>query len=87
METLAVAVSDNANHLAGAIRARLDEEAERKAHPVLDAAAGAKLYVTYPAEGYVRGAINPTADALDQAEQYILARLQAFDYENQHVSA
>ena len=83
METLAVAVSDNANHLAGAVRARLDEEAERKAHPVLDAAAGAKLYVTYPAEGYVRGPINPTADALEQAEQDILARLRAFDYENQ----
>lgn len=87
METLAVAISDNANHLAGAIRARLDEEAERKAHPVLDATAGAKLYVTYPAEGYVRGPINPTADALDQAKQDILARLQAFDYENQHMPA
>jgi hypothetical protein len=87
METLAVAISDNANYLAGAIRARLDEEAERKAHPVLDASAGAKLYVTYPAEGYVRGSINPTNDALDQAEQDILARLQAFDYENQNVPA
>lgn len=87
METLAIAVSDNANHLAGAIRARLDEEVERKAHPLLDHTAGAKLFVTYPAEGYIRGAINPTADALEQAEQEVLARLRAFDYENQNVPA
>ncbi|GGF22891.1 CRISPR-associated protein Cas7 [Hymenobacter cavernae] len=83
METLALAISDNANHLAGAIRARLDEEIERKAHPYLDYDAGAKLFVTYPAEGYIRGAINPTADALQRAEQDIAQRLRDFDYENQ----
>ncbi len=86
METLAVAISDNANHLAGAIRARLDEEVDRKAHPQLDETAGAKLFVALPAEGYIRG-IQTAANALDQAEQDILARLRAFDYENQAVPA
>lgn len=84
METLAVAISDNANHLAGAIRARLDEEKERKAHPLLDETAGAKLYVMLPASGYIRG-VQGAANALDQAEQDIAQRLREFDYEKQTV--
>ena len=87
METLAVAISDNANHLAGAIRARLDEEIERKAHPQLDDTAGAKLYVTLPADGYIRGVKGGTANALEKAEQDLIERLQAFDYENQTIPA
>lgn len=86
METLAVAISDNANHLAGAIRARLDEEIDRKAHPLLDETAGAKLYVTLPASGYMRG-VQGAANALEQAEQDITQRLREFDYENQTVPA
>jgi hypothetical protein len=87
METLAVATSDNANHLAGAIRGQLREDTERPAaKPVLDETAGAKLYTALAAGGYIAGAYG-AADALEQAEQDILARLRAFDYENQTVPA
>lgn len=85
METLAVAVSDNANHLAGAIRGQLREDTERPAaKPVLDETAGAKLFTALSAGGYIAGAYG-AADALEQAEQDILARLRAFDYEAQNV--
>jgi len=53
---------------------------------VLDETAGAKLYTALSAGGYIAGAYG-AADALAQAEQDILARLQAFDYENQSVPA
>lgn len=83
METLAVAISDNANHLAGAIRGQLREDSERPAaKPVLDENAGAKLFTSLAAGGYIAGAYG-APDALDQAEQYIREQLQAFDYENQ----
>jgi hypothetical protein len=83
METLAIAVSDNANHLAGAIRGQLREDTERPAaKPVLDETAGAKLYIALAAGGYIVGAYG-AANALEQAEQDVLSRLQAFDYENQ----
>ena len=87
METLAVAISDNANHLAGAIRGQLREDTERQsAKPVLDETAGAKLYTALSAGGYIAGAYG-AANALDQAEQEVLARLRAFDYEHQAVPA
>jgi hypothetical protein len=87
METLAVAISDNANHLAGAIRGQLREDTERPAaKPVLDETAGAKLYTALAAGGYIAGAYG-AANALDQAEQDILARLRAVDYENQIMPA
>jgi hypothetical protein len=85
METLAVAISDNANHLAGAIRGQLREDSERPAaKPMLDETAGAKLYVALPASGYIAGAYG-TPNALEQAEQDIARRLREFDYENQQV--
>ena len=87
METLAVAISDNANHLAGAIRGQLREDTERPAaKPILDESAGAKLFVALSAGGYIVGAYG-AANALEQAEQEVLARLQAFDYENQSIPA
>ena len=46
METLAVAISDNANQLAGAIRAKLIEDGEKpKAKPIIDETAGADVSV------------------------------------------
>lgn len=83
METLALAVSDNANHLAGAIRGQLREDTEKpSAKPLLDETAGAAIYIALPASGYIAGAYG-AADALDQAEQDIARRLRDFDYENQ----
>ncbi|RTQ53396.1 CRISPR-associated protein Cas7 [Hymenobacter gummosus] len=86
METLAVAISDNANHLAGAIRGQLREDSERPAaKPVLDENAGARLFTSLAAGGYIAGAYG-AADALEQAEQYVQQQLRAFDYENQLIA-
>ena len=54
METLAIAISDNANSLAGAIRAKLIDDSEKaKAKPIVDETAGAELFVTLPCSGYM----------------------------------
>ncbi len=83
METLAVAISDNANQLAGAIRAKLIEEGEKpKAKPIIDETSGADVFVTLPCSNYVI-TVNESADALKQAEQKLIDLMMAFDYENQ----
>ena len=85
METLAVAISDNANKLAGAIRAKLIEDGEKpKAKPIIDETAGADVFVTLPCSNYVV-TVNESADALDKAEQKLIELMTAFDYENQMV--
>jgi hypothetical protein len=80
METLAIAISDNANTLAGAIRAKLVEE--RKAKPIIDETVGAELFVTLPCAAHITTEIE-SADALEKAEQKLIELMQAFDYENQ----
>lgn len=83
METLAVAVSDNANKLAGAIRAKLIEDGEKpKAKPIIDETAGADVFVTLPCSNYVV-TVNESADALEAAEQKLIDLMIAFDYEKQ----
>ncbi|MBI5464658.1 MAG: CRISPR-associated protein Cas7, partial [Ignavibacteriales bacterium] len=51
METLAIAVSGNANRIAAAIRAELSEERDRSAKPVIDRVEGVELFVTLPCNG------------------------------------
>lgn len=83
LDTLAVAISENANRIAGAIRASLDENIQRRAAvPIVDEKAGAELFVTLPCSGYVRG-IEGSPDALEQAEKRLIEMMQAFDYEHQ----
>ena len=83
METLAVAISDNANTIAGAIRAKLTEDGDKqRAKPVIDETAGADVFVTLPCSNYVV-TVNESADALDKAEQKLIELMTAFDYENQ----
>lgn len=83
METLAVAISDNANKLAGAIRAKLIEDGEKpKAKPILDETAGADVFVTLPCSNYVV-TVNESADALEKAEQKLIKMMMAFEYEKQ----
>ena len=83
METLAVAVSDNANRLAGAIRAKLVEDSEKpKAKPIVEEVPGVELFVTLPCAGYIV-TTNESVDALDMAEASLIERMMAFDYENQ----
>jgi hypothetical protein len=83
METLAVAISDDANKLAGAIRAKLIEDGEKpKAKPIIDETAGANVYVTLPCSNYVV-TVNESTNALEKAKQKLIELLMSFDYENQ----
>lgn len=83
METLAVAISDNANTLAAAIRAKLvDDGLKPKAKPIVDETAGANLFVTLPCSSYIVTE-NESADALQKAEAKLVEMMMAFDYENQ----
>ncbi|MCT4603449.1 MAG: hypothetical protein N4A59_11180, partial [Marinifilum sp.] len=83
METLAVSVSDNANKIAGSIRAKLKEEEENKAEPIIEEEmAGVESYVTLAAGGYIRTK-KETANALEKAEKVLINKMMAFDYENQ----
>jgi len=84
METLAVAISDNANQVAGAIRSKLSEEGEKyKAKPIIDETTGAEVFVTLPCSSYIV-TVNESADALEDAEQRLITLMKAFDYENQN---
>lgn len=84
METLAVAVSDNANTLAAAIRAKLidDNESKPKARPIIDENAGVKTFIALPCANYIVTETE-SADALVRARQELIDRMMAFDYENQ----
>lgn len=84
METLAIAISDNANTLAAAIRAKLveDGESKPKTKPIVDENAGAKTFVTLPCASYVVTETE-SADALAKAKLELVNRMMAFDYENQ----
>ncbi|HEX6983611.1 MAG TPA: hypothetical protein VF181_12700 [Balneolaceae bacterium] len=83
MEPLAFALSDKAYEVAGAIRAELREDTEKdQAVPRLDKEAGADLFVTLSASGYIKGEYG-SADAVEQAKQWLINHVQDFDYENQ----
>ena len=83
METLTVAISENANTLAAAIRAKLIDDGEKpKAKPIVDETAGADLFVTLPCSSYIVTE-NESADALQKAEAKLVEMMMAFDYENQ----
>ena len=84
METLAIAISDNANTLAAAIRAKLidDNESKPKARPIIDENAGAKTFIALPCANYIVTETE-SADALVRARKELIDRLMAFDYEDQ----
>lgn len=84
METLAIAITDNANALAAAIRAKLiDDGGERqKVKPIVDEKAGANTYIALPCANYVVTE-SESMDALNAAKKELVERMQAFDYENQ----
>lgn len=83
METLAVAISDNANTIPAAIRAKLIDNGEtQKAKPIIDETAGAEVFVTLPCAAYVQTE-SESADALQSAEKRLVELMLAFDYENQ----
>ena len=83
METLAVAISDNANTLAGAIRAKLVDDSDKpKVKPIIDETAGADLFITLPCSGYILTETE-SVTAIRDAEHKLIEMMTAFDYENQ----
>lgn len=83
METLAVSISDNANKIAGSIRAKLKEEEDNKAEPIIEEKMeGVESFVTLSAGAYIRTKTE-SVNALDKAEQKLIELMTAFDYENQ----
>ncbi|TAJ12454.1 CRISPR-associated protein Cas7 [Marinilabiliaceae bacterium JC017] len=83
METLAISVSDNANRIAGSIRAKLKEEEDNKAEPIIEEEMqGVDTYVTLAAGGYIRTK-KESVDALENATQTLIEKMMDFDYENQ----
>lgn len=83
METLAISISDNANLIAGSIRAKLSEEDSRKADPIIDENLnGVETFISLQAGGFIHTK-GETADALDRAEKALIEKMSAFDYENQ----
>lgn len=84
METLAIAVSDNANTIAAAIRAKLIDEGEKpKAKPIVDANVGADLFVTLPCASYIVTECE-SSSAIGDAKQNLIRRMLDFDYEHQN---
>ncbi|HLW39995.1 MAG TPA: hypothetical protein VKX31_06370, partial [Brumimicrobium sp.] len=72
METLAVTISDNANKIAASIRAKLSEEEESKAYPIIEEELdGVSTYVTLSAGGYIRTK-SETYDALENAKKELI---------------
>lgn len=83
METLALVISDNANKIASAIRAKLSDETEKpKAIAIIDETVEADMFVALPCDGYIQGA-HGTVNALEDAEGKLVEMLSSFDYENQ----
>lgn len=87
MDTLAISVSDNANLIAGSIRAKLSEEDSDKADPIVDESLkGVETFITLQAGGFIHTK-GETYDALEKAEAKLVELLSKFDYENQLESA
>ncbi len=83
MDTLALSISDNANSIAGSIRAKLSEEDSNKAQPIIDESLkNVETFITLQASGYVQTK-GESVDALERAEQSLIDKMLAFDYENQ----
>ena len=82
METLAIAISDNANKIAAAIRAKLSEDTEKqKAIPLIDESAGAEIFIAPPCEGYIQG-MHGTVNALEDAQNHLIKILNDYNYES-----
>lgn len=87
MDTLALSISDNANLIAGSIRAKLSEEDSKKANPIVDESLkGVDTFITLQAGGFIHTK-GETADALERAEQKLIDLMMAFDYEKQLIGA
>ena len=79
--TLAVAISHNANRLGAAIRAELSEESDyKRATPIIDPMDGVGVYTALTAKAYIREVVA-TVDALDRAEEDLTKLLLGYNYD------
>lgn len=83
METLAVAISDNANQISYAIRGELKEDTGERQEAIakLDETARAELYITPACKGYISG-VTGSIDALDKAEASLISKIEEFMEKN-----
>ena len=87
METLGIAISNNANKIAGSIRAKLSEEDSGKAQPIIDENIdGVDTFITLNAGAYLHTK-SEAADALDKAEKKLVEMMMGFEYETQLTTA
>ena len=77
METLAVAISDNASKVAGAIRTKLPEEGNQVKIIVDGSITGVNTFVTLAAGGYIHTTVE-SAEALDLAQAELTERIMAY---------
>ncbi|MBP3715989.1 MAG: CRISPR-associated protein Cas7 [Paludibacteraceae bacterium] len=85
METLAIAISDNANTLASTIRAKLIDDGERaKAKPIVDENTKADLYVSLACSNYIVTE-SESAEAIDKAKEKLINMMTEYNYENQEL--
>lgn len=83
METLAIAVSNNANSIAASIRGKLVDVEGKKATPIVEEnLEDVKTFVTLQASGYLFTE-GESVKALQEAEKYIEQQILSFDFENQ----
>jgi len=83
MDTLAIAIGDNANLIGGSIRAKLSEEDSGKALPIIEEnMEGIKTFISLQASGYIPTKTE-TVDAIEKAEEELYNRIMAFDFESQ----
>lgn len=83
METLAIAFSDNANKIAASIRAKLSEEDDNKAFPVIEENYdGVKTFISPVAEGYIRTK-SENIEAMENAKKHLQSLMEQFDFEHQ----
>ncbi|MGB6094603.1 MAG: hypothetical protein WBF83_12660 [Moheibacter sp.] len=83
MDTLAIAIGNNANLIGGSIRAKLSEEDSGKAQPIIDEnLKGVETFITLQAGGFIQTK-GETVDAIEKAEEVLYNKIIAFDFENQ----
>lgn len=83
METLAVSIGENGNKIASSIRAKLSEESDDKATPIIEEQLkGIDTFVSTTASGYVRTK-SESVEAMEDAKDKLIEKMTAFDYENQ----
>ncbi len=83
MEVVAIAISDNANQIAYAIRGELRDDTERQqAVPKIDETTQSEIFISPIASSFIPGAVG-SADALEKAKKRLIDIMMSFDYENQ----